>query len=99
MRALKAITQAALYSVALCLIGPVYAAEEVPDSLKNVQLHKIQAAPDADLQLQSVSQLPLEKISAQHWRLPAGDYVGHFVIDQPITLECASGAGLGRVIP
>ena len=39
-----------IYSVALLLVLPVYAAEEVPDALKGVQLHEIQAAPDADLQ-------------------------------------------------
>ena len=47
-----------IYSVALILALPVYAAEEVPDELKNVQLHEIQAAPDADLKLQSITQLP-----------------------------------------
>ena len=103
VRTLKAITQAMLYSAGLCLMMPAYAAEEVPESLRNVQLHKIQAAPDADLKLQSISELPLEKVSAEHWRLPAGDYVGHFVIDQSITLECASdaylrGAGLGNAL-
>ncbi|WP_205341258.1 nitrous oxide reductase family maturation protein NosD [Denitrificimonas caeni] len=92
-----------IYSVALILALPVYAAEEVPDELKNVQLHEIQAAPDADLKLQSITQLPLEKVSEQHWRLPAGDYVGHFVMDQPMILECAKDAylradGLGNAL-
>ncbi|MCK9535364.1 MAG: nitrous oxide reductase family maturation protein NosD [Pseudomonas sp.] len=92
-----------IYSVALLLVLPVYAAEEVPDALKDVQLHEIQAAPDADLQLQSITQLPLEKVSEQHWRLPAGDYIGHFVIDQPMTFECAKdaylrGGGLGNAL-
>ncbi len=59
-----------------------------------MQLHEIQAAPDADLELQSITSLPLEHISATHWRLPAGDYVGRYVIDQTMTLECAQGAYL-----
>lgn len=94
VRTLTAMTRALLYTAMLALMLPANAAEQVPDALKNVQLHTIQAAPDADLQLQPISQLPLEKISAGHWRLPVGDYVGHFVIDQSITLECASGANL-----
>lgn len=103
VRTLKATTQVILYTLALCLIAPAYADEQVPESLRNVQLHEIQAAPDADLNLQSINQLPLEKVSATHWRLPAGDYVGSFVIDQPMTLECASGAflrgvGLGNTL-
>ena len=94
MRMLGAMIRRIIYSAALLLVMPAYAAEQVPDALKNVQLHTIQAAPDADLKLQSISNLPLEKISEQHWRLPAGDYVGHFVVDQSITLECAEGAYL-----
>ena len=94
MRTLDTIIRRIIYSAALILIMPAYAAEEVPDALKDVQLHKIQAAPDADLKLQSISKLPLEKISEQHWRLPPGDYVGHFVIDQPMILECAENANL-----
>ncbi len=94
MRMLDAMIRRIIYSAVLLLVMPAYAAEQVPDALKDVQLHTIQAAPDADLQLQPISNLPLEKISEQHWRLPAGDYVGHFVIDQSITLECAQGAYL-----
>ena len=94
MRMLEAMIRRVIYSAALIFVLPAYAAEAVPDALKNVQLHTIQAAPDADLKLQSISNLPLEKISEQHWRLPAGDYVGHFVVDQSITLECAEGAYL-----
>ena len=103
MKTLEAMIRRIIYSVALLVVLPVYAAEEVPDALRNVQLHTIQAAPDADLKLQSISSLPLEHISAQHWRLPAGNYVGHFVIDQSITFECAENAylraaGLGNAL-
>ena len=103
MRAQDAMIRRIICSVALLLMLPVNAAEEVPDALKDVQLHTIQAAPDADLKLQSISSLPLESISENHWRLPAGTYEGHFVIDQSITLECASGAylragGLGNAV-
>src|SRR5690554_1074545 len=103
VRTLKATTQIILYTLALSLIAPAYADEQVPESLRNVQLHEIQAAPDADLTLQSISQLPLEKVSENHWRLPAGEYVGPFVVDQSMTLECASGAflrgvGLGNTL-
>src|SRR5690554_2006360 len=94
MGMLGAIIRRITYSAALLLVLPVYAAEEVPDELKNVQLHEIQAAPDADLGLQSITSLPLEQVSATHWRLPAGDYVGHYVIDQTMTIECAPGANL-----
>lgn len=94
MRAQGVMIRRILYSAALLLVMPVYAAEEVPDALKNVQLHAIQAAPDADLALQSITSLPLEQVSETHWRLPAGDYVGHYVIDQTMTLECAQGANL-----
>ena len=103
MITLEAMIRRVIYSVALLSVIPVYAAEEVPDAFKDVQLHEIQAAPDADLKLQSIKDLPLEKISEQHWRLPNGDYVGHFVIDQTMTLECAKGAylragGLGNAL-
>lgn len=94
VRTLKATLHVILCTWALGLIAPAYADEQVPESLRNVQLHEIQAAPDADLTLQSINQLPLEKVSAGHWRLPAGDYLGPFVIDQSITLECANGANL-----
>ncbi len=94
MGMLGAIIRRITYSAALLLVLPVYAAEEVPDELKNVQLHEIQAAPDGDLGLQSITSLPLEHVSATHWRLPAGDYVGHYVIDQTMTIECAPGAHL-----
>ena len=103
MRAQDAMIRRIICSVALLLMLPVNAAEEVPDALKDVQLHTIQAAPDADLKLQSINSLPLELIAENHWRLPAGTYEGHFVIDQSITLECASGAylragGLGNAV-
>ena len=94
MRTLEAIIHKIICSAALLLVMPAYAAEEVPDALKDVQLHTLQAAPGADLKLQSITELPLERISAQHWRLPAGDYSGHFVIDQTMTIECAKGAYL-----
>ena len=65
MRTLEAMIRRVIYSVALLSVIPVYAAEEVPDAFKDVQLHEIQAAPDADLKLQSIKDLPLEKISEQ----------------------------------
>ncbi len=103
MRTLETMIRRVIYSVALLSVIPVYAAEEVPDAFKDVQLHEIQAAPGADLKLQSIHQLPLEQLAEQHWRLPAGDYVGHYVIDQTMTLECAPGAflradGLGNAL-
>ncbi|WP_256663415.1 nitrous oxide reductase family maturation protein NosD [Pseudomonas sp. C27(2019)] len=94
MRMLGAMIRGVMYSAALLLVMPVYAAEEVPDALKDVQLHEIQAAPDADLELQSITDLPLEQVSETHWRLPAGVYVGHYVVDKTMTLECASDAYL-----
>lgn len=103
MRTLATTIRRVIYSVALLSVIPVYAAETVPDALKDVQLHAIQAAPEADLKLQSISALPLQAKGAQHWLLPAGEYIGHYVIDQPITLECAEGAilraqGLGNAL-
>lgn len=82
-----------LLSLWLCLgYASLLAAEDVPESLRGLQLHTIQAPPDADQHLTSITQLPLEQRSAQQWYLPAGDYQGNFVIDVPIELECAKGA-------
>ncbi|MGK9065692.1 nitrous oxide reductase family maturation protein NosD [Pseudomonas sp. SA195] len=43
---------------------------------------------------QSITTLPLEPQGENVWTLPAGDYHGQFIIDQPMTLTCASGAVL-----
>src|SRR5690554_4750189 len=67
-------------------------AEDVPDSLSSLQLHAIQAPPDADQTLTSVTSLPLEQVADGHWLLPAGVYRGNYVVDVSITLECAEGA-------
>ncbi len=69
-------------------------ASDTPDSLSNLNLHKIQAPPNADATLQSVTTLPLEHLGDSRWRLPAGQYNGNFVLDVPIHLECADGAVL-----
>jgi len=103
MRKLKPMLGRILHLGLLLLVWPLCAAEEVPDALKDLQLHKIQAAPDVDLKLQSISNLPLIKIANNHWQLPAGTYLGQFVIDQPIILECANEAyiraeGLGNAL-
>lgn len=72
---------------------PMANAVEVPDALKALQLHAIQAAPDADLSLTPVAQsLPLEHIQDNQWWLPKGEYSGHYVIDVPIHLLCEDGA-------
>ncbi|SER40238.1 nitrous oxide reductase family maturation protein NosD [Halopseudomonas bauzanensis] len=42
---------------------------------------------------QPITALPLQA-DANGWVVPAGDHVGPFVIDQPITLRCAEGAVL-----
>lgn len=83
-----------LLSTLLVLSTAGHAAEDVPEELRNLQLHEIQAAPAADTQLQSVRSLPLERIGEQHWRLPAGVYTGNFVIDESMTLECDKDAEL-----
>ena len=41
---------------------------------------------------QPLASLPLQAQGEDHWTLPAGDYTGQFVIDQPLTLSCQSGA-------
>lgn len=69
-------------------------ANQTPDSLSNLNLHAIQAPPDADATLLSVTTLPLEHQGGDHWRLPAGLYAGNFVLDVPIHLECEPGAVL-----
>jgi len=66
---------------------------EVPEALKNLQLHAIQAAPNADLTLSSIAQsLPLQPSEGNQWILPKGIYKGNFVIDVPIYLRCEDGA-------
>lgn len=66
---------------------------EVPEALKNLQLHAIQAAPNADLTLSSIAQsLPLQPSEDNQWLLPKGTYKGNFVIDVPIYLRCEDGA-------
>ncbi len=67
-------------------------ASDTPDSLSNLNLHPIQAPPDADATLESVTNLPLKPVSETHWRLPAGRYEGNYVLDVPIRLECEEGA-------
>lgn len=47
-----------------------------------------QAAP------QPISSLPLEAQGQNRWRLPAGEYTGQFIIDQPMGLHCEPGAVL-----
>lgn len=47
-----------------------------------------QAAP------QPISSLPLEAQGQNRWRLPAGEYTGRFIIDQPMELHCEPGAVL-----
>lgn len=69
------------------------AAIEVPESLRDLNLHAIQAPPDADLSLISITQtLPLEPVQGNQWRLPAGIYQGNFVLDVSIHLTCEDGA-------
>lgn len=80
-----------VFIVALSASAEAVAAQ-IADSLANIQLHAIQAPPDADQTLTSVASLPLERVDDHRWRLPAGEYRGNFVIDIPITLECAEGA-------
>ncbi|MBK3749627.1 nitrous oxide reductase family maturation protein NosD [Stutzerimonas balearica] len=43
---------------------------------------------------QPLSSLPLEALGDNHWLLPAGEHLGQFRIDQPLTLRCAPGAVL-----
>lgn len=65
---------------------------EVPEELKNLNLHAIQAPPDADASLTSITQLPLQPLGENNFLLPDGRYLGNFVIDVPIHLTCAEGA-------
>ena len=55
----------------------------------------------ASAAVQPITELPLQPVSPQHWRLPAGDYQGSFSIDQSLQLTCEPGAvihsqGLGN---
>jgi len=78
--------------VAFCATSMAIAGQQVPEAVQHLQLHAIQAAPDADKSLISITTLPIEQINEHAWRLPAGEYHGNFVIDVPIQLECAAGA-------
>ena len=84
----------AFTSVLLAFSMQVLASNEVPEAFRDLNLHAIQAPPDADATLQSVTTLPLQQVSENHWRLPAGRHVGNFVMDVPIHLECEEGAVL-----
>ncbi|MBN7824341.1 nitrous oxide reductase family maturation protein NosD [Bowmanella dokdonensis] len=42
--------------------------------------------------MQPVSDLPLESLGNERWLLPAGQYQGNFVIEQPMQLHCEEGA-------
>lgn len=77
--------------LAWCCIFAAYA-EDAPESIRHLQNHKLQAAPDADQSLTSVTELPLVFMQGNHWQLPQGLYAGHFVLDVPIHLSCAEGA-------
>ena len=77
--------------LAMQLMAGAYAVE-APESLRDLQLHAIQAPPDSDPSLTSVTSLPLEQVADGHWLLPAGVHQGNFVVDVSITLECADGA-------
>lgn len=81
------------YSLFLLLLFTAHSfALAVPEELKNLQLHAIQAPPDADVTLTSITELPLQQLGEGKWQLPAGQYQGNFVIDVPIHLLCADGA-------
>lgn len=41
---------------------------------------------------QSITALPLQAEGENRWTLPAGEYSGQFLIDQPMSLACAPGA-------
>ncbi|EXF45397.1 nitrous oxidase accessory protein [Pseudomonas sp. BAY1663] len=41
-----------------------------------------------------ITELPLESAGDGQWLLPAGEYRGQFIIDQPMHLRCAAGAML-----
>lgn len=78
-------------ALAMLLFNISYAVE-TPDFLKDLNLHPIQAAPEADATLTSVSQLPLQHLQDNQFLLPAGQYIGNYVVDLPIHLICAEGA-------
>ena len=43
----------------------------------------------------SLAALPLQQAEGENrWILPAGEYLGQYIIDQPLTLTCAAGAVL-----
>lgn len=83
----------AFFSIVLACSVQAFASE-TPAALSNLNLHKIKAPPNADTTLQSITTLPLEHLGDVRWRLPAGEYVGNFVLDVPIHLECADGVVL-----
>lgn len=76
------------------LLVPAANASQVPDYVSDLQLHAIQAPPEADQSLISITTLPLQPVADNHWLLPAGTYTGNHVVDVSITLECAPGAVL-----
>src|SRR5690606_20356169 len=52
---------------------------------------------------QPLTSLPLQAQGENRWTLPAGEYTGQFIIDQPLVLHCAPGAvikapGQGNVL-
>lgn len=51
-------------------------------------------AGPAMAQVQPIADLPLQAQGENRWLLPAGEYHGQFVIDQPMQLRCAPGAVL-----
>lgn len=80
------------------LVNTSYAIE-TPDFLKDLNLHPIQAPPEADQTLISISELPIKHIEGDLFTLPAGRYEGNFVLDLSIHLKCEEGAildGMGQ---
>lgn len=74
-------------------------ANEAPESIRHLQNHKLQAPPNADQSLISVTELPITHIQGNQWQLPKGEYQGHYVLDVPIHLICEEGAafdGMGE---
>lgn len=72
---------------------------ETPDFLKDLNLHPIQAPPEADQTLTSITELPIQHVEGERFVLPAGEYQGNFVLDISIHLTCEEGAvldGMGQ---
>ena len=55
-------------------------------------LAALMMAGGALAQPRPITALPLQAGDENRWTLPAGDYSGQFLIDQPMTLVCAPGA-------